>query len=556
MRATDGGGRRLEIVCLSGILILYAVALAAYFVPVLSGTDANGYHVSARMVELHGRFYQLPKDELSFVGGMWVVNDRGQVYPKYPPGYPGISGLALKLFGTPADLIINPLCAWLAVLGAYVACRTRLPGWAAVLAAWTVATTPVSNMFAVDQVSHAPGLAALTWGYAVFFLGRRGSGALRLLSLFVSGLLIGVAASIRYPDVLLSLPIMLWLLLPDERHGGRPITAWLAGLALPLAGLAAYHWVAFGHPLRTGYSWTQEQTAFSASYFLHNLRYYVPAIMTDGIGPLFILSCCGLLAMWHRDRRAGLFYAAWTVPLLLLYASYYFLPEENVFAYTRFLLPLVLPCVMLAFGFLNDLLPKSDPGLKRLVVLALALCQGGWGGFLSLKWMETRYSINEVQRRRVDFVGKHVPEGSAVFAARVLLDDFDYQQKYYLYEFELLDQDLHLASHKRFLNRPYDQYQRRVQFEKLVKLDSESYIKRIRGLIDSRLAEGRQVYLIGNDMNRQRLAETYSPFYEIDSIASLPLGRIPYRIFAPDRAPAESGEYAIIHVVRIQPRAP
>ena len=74
--AREGVVRPWEILCLLGILVLQAIALHLYFVPTSGGTDANAYHVSSRMVQEHGRFHQMPEDELTFFGKMWVVNDR------------------------------------------------------------------------------------------------------------------------------------------------------------------------------------------------------------------------------------------------------------------------------------------------------------------------------------------------------------------------------------------------------------------------------------------------------------------------------------------------
>jgi len=76
------------------ILLGYALFLWLYFVPVYAGTDPNGYHVSASRLasrsgyEQHGRFHRVPADDYVFVGRMWVVNARGEYYPKYPPRYP------------------------------------------------------------------------------------------------------------------------------------------------------------------------------------------------------------------------------------------------------------------------------------------------------------------------------------------------------------------------------------------------------------------------------------------------------------------------------------
>ena len=170
--ARGGGVRPWELLALLGILILHALALRLYYVPTSGGTDANAYHVASRMVQEHGRFHQVPADTFTFMGKMWVVNERGEFYPKYPPVYPTVLGVVMKAFGTQAGFLVNPICALLAVIGMFVAARVFLPGWAALLAAWTVSISPVLNSLVVDQVSHATSFAIQTWAFALFFLGE------------------------------------------------------------------------------------------------------------------------------------------------------------------------------------------------------------------------------------------------------------------------------------------------------------------------------------------------------------------------------------------------
>ena len=81
----------LPLLFLGVLLVSYTWVLLTYMIPVTGGTDQNGYHVCARMLNLNGVFYQKPVDDLQFIGHMWVVNERGEYYPKYPPFYPALA---------------------------------------------------------------------------------------------------------------------------------------------------------------------------------------------------------------------------------------------------------------------------------------------------------------------------------------------------------------------------------------------------------------------------------------------------------------------------------
>ena len=77
----------------------------------------------------------MPEDDLTFVGRMWVEGEGGEFYSKYPPLYPALAGILMRLFGDLAGFLVAPVSSWLAVLGMYVLCRALLPRWAAVVGA-------------------------------------------------------------------------------------------------------------------------------------------------------------------------------------------------------------------------------------------------------------------------------------------------------------------------------------------------------------------------------------------------------------------------------------
>lgn len=520
--------RTAQLACLGAILALHALVLHLYYVPVVNGSDANGYHVAARMIEKHGRLCQLPTDDLAFLGRQWVFNDRGEAYSKYPPLYPALNGLLMKGFGEAVGLLLNPLAAWLVVLGTYFLCRCWLSGWWAVAAALVLATNPVLNAFTFDQGSHVVGTAAATFGYALLFAALRRAGRRRRALLLGSGLLVGFAAGVRYSEALLAIPPVVCILGRAAKGRVADLATWLSAWAIPCAGVAAYHWSAFGHPLTTGYSLTGEQDAFGLGYFLAHLRVYVPGMVTDGIGPFFLLSCCWLFIVWRRDRRDGLFHAAWILPITVLYLGYYYSLARPTAFFMRFWLALFPALVVQALLFAREVL--ATPTLLRdrsALIAAALLCQCGWGAFASLQTMEHRYCGMKARHEAVQAVQRHVPPGSVVFSDATVADAIDYHQKYRLYPAAMLDRDELLVSLAGdLMPGPDSLQQRRAQALKraLLDVDQHAFRRRINQIIDLPRQGGVGAYLVVRRDACDQLRATYHECYDLVDVASIPGG--------------------------------
>lgn len=531
--------RSSHLLLLGALLALYAIALGAYFVPVISGTDDNGYHVAARMLEGHGRIYQMPPDDLSFVGRMWVVADDGRYYPKYPPLYPVLAAGGMRLFGDIGGLLISPLFAWSSVLAMYLLCRVRrLPGDVALLGAFALAAAPLANSFAIVQVSHATSLALLAWGYLLFFAAlSKPESRYSLPMLIASGLLLGYAAGVRYTNALLVLPGLVWLLLDRRREMGRTL-AWLSAWLVPCALVAVYHWRAFGGPLTTAYSLTEEQGGFALSFLVQNLRLYASTLPILLIGPITILACLGWILVWRRDRREALFYLAWLVPLLVTYMAYYWAPEDHARSYVRFLLPLLIPSILLAMEMV-DALPRRlqmGPRGRRALIAVVFLLQGVWGVFSSLEQMELLFGFNSQAKQRVELVREHAEPGAVVIGELGVLDALDYFKEHDLYWANLLDQKILRRRLDRTLGVGPDSLQlRRAEFlrDNLVDVEPAVHRARLRALIDPPLAEGREVFLVGSGATRAKLESFAQGEYRLEELAHLPVEGRRHRLFEP-----------------------
>lgn len=534
----------LQYVLIGLVLFYYTFFLYTYFVPTYTGCDPNGYHVAARIFSASGRFDRTASDDYSFIGRMWVRNDAGRYFPKYPPLYPALAGTAIRLFGETAGFYVSPVCAFLGVLGIYVLGRLFGMRWMAIAAAFFLATSPAYNSWAIRQMSHAASMGFLISGYAFFLIGERlRRRAASRVMLFLGGVVVAYAAGIRYTNVLLAFPPLFLALCGrrterDDRCGRT--AAYVLGLALPYLFLAYYHWKSFGSPFVTGYALTGEQSGFAWEYFHDNWRFYLLGIIESGVGPVFLPACFGLFYCWERSRRDGFFFTIWVLPVVLLYAAYYWAPETNHQSFLRFVLPVFVPAFLLSCKFLGAVVERFREhrgGVIAFVVL-FVLGQGGWGMINSFIIAEQQFARGSAQDRSIKFIRRVLADrpDAVIFADQGLLEFLDFYGTYTLYPSDVL----YKWQIKRVFERalepgPSGLQKERALFlkENLFDADWKTYHVRIRALFEKPLADGRDVYVIGQAGQIEGFKKYYLRYFEIEDGDSLG-GRPPeYRLVTP-----------------------
>jgi hypothetical protein len=195
------------------------------------------------------------------------------------------------------------------------------------------------------------------------------------------GLLAGLGVLVAVSAKLTMLPLALACLLPLV---GAPLEAWVApvlGLALALAGHAAYGWARFGSPFETGYGAQASPAAFTtpALVGLYGL------LLSSGKGAAWFAPALWLApgGWWNATRRAGRNRARWSEltpagraawgALLLwgtglaLYCRFQHWAGDGSFG-PRYLVPLLPP----AFLLVTFALHRASRALRR-AALALAL---------------------------------------------------------------------------------------------------------------------------------------------------------------------------------------
>ncbi len=553
----------LPLILLGGLLLFYTWALLHYLVPVTGGTDQNGYHTCARTFNLEGKFYREPIDKLEFIGSMWVVNDRGEFYPKYPPLYPLLAAGMNAMLGPGGGFYATLWGAVLAAAGIFVLARFFLGPWYALLAAAAAVSSPVLSGLAVTKNSHTPSLALFVWGMVAFFaaLTPKREQWFRILLAAVSGFLIAYCTGIRYTDFLLILiPAAAAFLFARKRRRRNLLIGLAAGAALPYGALALFHWHAYGAPWRSGYSLTDESSAFVPSFILDNLRVYVPEFFISVIGPLGAFALLFRRVRWRRL----LFWLVWLLPTFVLYLMYYWAPESGGTGAMRFLVPLIPAVILLSLLSLRWVVRRL-PGrrLAALSLLAIAVVQLTWGLVGSAKLCEKKAIADFQHLVRLEVIRNRIPEGAVIIANSGILNELDFERRWQLYPSYILNVKQIRDTIDRSLNAQAAGLQKARAIELRDELGGLSYGKlyeKLRNFFEAKRNAGHPVYFIGRTWEANSFRRAFHRHFELEELGLItgdrpahflvPIQRSATR-FLPDKptVPMQLGE-----IVKVGPR--
>ena len=367
------------------VILLPALHLALTFslhTPAIIHLDENAYVVSARLLSEDGTFARTVEDQPVFQGRLWIDTGK-ELISKYPPGFPLLLAVVQHLFGHESVYFVPPLLMALAVLAmAWLSwsffCRDEdsfTSMFYAGLATTFFAFNSTVLIMGTVLFSHAASLCAVLF---LLLAAHCASGSGRVQTWALVGLLAGLVITIRYSEMILLAPFLLaFLFCSREDSRLLPRGLWfLLGLALPLMALAYYNFIYFGAPFRTGYAYTDEETAFALKHILTN-------------GPLllekFVLSGAGILlplALWRIFRGQGMrarkwFAGTWILLPFLFFGVYYWQPNINSGMYNsihmRFLLPMLPVLILCAVDCLKHVIKNQ---LVSLVLIVIVLVTG------------------------------------------------------------------------------------------------------------------------------------------------------------------------------------
>lgn len=382
--------KRLLFIGLAILLTIgYGIVIFHYWTASHPGVDQNGYLVGGKMFAQTLSMAQKPVrighpqefDPHQFVGNMWVSgkNDPQSFYPKYPLGLPFLYTLAMWIGGPEKGVflahLISPLAMSLSVLGIFFLARFFTGSFPAVLAMLVMMTSPIVNWCANNPNSHATTLFCCVWGImGVIHWWKQGGPGWAL----IGGLLVGYAATIRYTEAALILPL-LWASVTKIRWTCKK--TWLesalliGGWAFPIMLLLIYNRIYIG--TWTAYDATNESTGFSWAFFADNWATLLRQLNENGLFFLFPIAVAGLITMFWWNWKIAVFFCLWTGPCLTLYTFYYWAPDG--LGYLRFVLTALPAMVIAAFwlmAHIRDLLP-NEPASVPVYLLLLVLTFGG-----------------------------------------------------------------------------------------------------------------------------------------------------------------------------------
>ena len=157
--------------------------------------------------------------------------------------------------------------------------------------------------------------------------GKRGLGAM-----LAAGFLAGAAPLVDYQAVFAALPVAVHVIVRLRRHPrlARAILLAVAGAALPIATLLAYHASCFGSPWRTGYDASTTFAAFHQHGFLGITALRSEAFWGSlgrpdnglfALSPWWLLAIPGGLVLWRRGERGAALVALGVAVIYVLFIS-------------------------------------------------------------------------------------------------------------------------------------------------------------------------------------------------------------------------------------------
>jgi hypothetical protein len=359
---------------------------------------------------------------------MMVMTESGRVYAKYPPGYPLLGAVAFLMGGSGAVYWVNPICTVIACACSFFLFREMLGDFASVLAVLWLSWNPLVLTYANDANSHASTLLCIVvgmWG-TIRWLKHD-----KLWNGVLGGVCLGYAATIRYSEGLLVVPVLfavgvrMLAARPVARSRVKRSMTVLLAWAVPVALLACFCWCAFGAPWRTGYAYCGEESGFGWKYVLGDAAQKRPGNWETllvqmnwmGLFMLWPVGMVGLIAMVGERWREGGFIALWVVPLIALYLGYYWAPAgETSLGYLRFFVPVVPAFILSALWLMERGVRSARRGgvVAMGVVTALGVSVNLWNTLPSL---EASLAGRQALAQAAGFLRSRVPRGSSVFLA-------------------------------------------------------------------------------------------------------------------------------------------
>lgn len=416
-RAGLGGARKAMTnrwwTCAALVLLIgYGAFLAAYFVPVASGSDSSGYLNFADLL-LRGRLIDDARPIIGWRGdspfataplGFVMEQGTGRFVPTYPSGVPLHFALAELVVGrVPGMYLVGVGGALAAVILCYLVGRELgLSRGIAAIGAAMLAWNPVFLFVGIQPLSD---VLATTWCLAAAWgvlRSRRATG----WALF-AGVAAAMAVLVRPTNVLMFPALLVWM--PSWRALG-----WFVLGGIPGAGwMAWYQNALYGSPLTSGYGdvrsiFGRDNLGPTAAHYLKWFPRFVPIV--------WILATLALVRNLRTEGRAALALSLWFGAIAVFYV-FYDVTQEAWWC-LRFLLP-AMPALILGGALGIEALRRRLEGRTILVwrwsVVAIAI----WAAVLGWRWSGKVNALGPSQaeapyREIATWIDEHAPRNAVV----------------------------------------------------------------------------------------------------------------------------------------------
>lgn len=427
--------------------------LMYFFAPAYNTPDANGYFTQARLIAEDGKTGFKPESVLQYVAPHWHSTPRSQFYySTFPPGFPFLLAVAIKIFGFKAAFYVNPFLASLSLLIFFFICRFWLANRWSLMATGIMALNPFANEHALFGDSHTSVIffllsGLLLWQNSVrcdqayvragddaesddnaFFC--RFSWSLALLA----GISIGLIPTIRYAEFLFIPAFVLYALLlrKDKRIRPRTSFALAIGILIPLMMLGARNQTDFGSFFRTGYSLHGEPPHFSVTYFGQNFLPFFLMLVMMGAGLMFILGIIGIYSLRKTEyKNEAILFASLITPTTLLYMAYYWPADRQSM---RFLLPTFFIYTLAGVWALSRLANERKGLIYAALIISIL-----WGVVFSILPLAAAKERNQALAMIYDKIEKSVPKRSVLITNQGIGQFLDYYGSWKLVNIALLN---------------------------------------------------------------------------------------------------------------------
>lgn len=375
-------------ILLSSVICGYAYVEIVNFTPAYREVDCEGYLILAKRMS-HGGPLALKDDDIFYYQNhVWVENEKGEVSPKFAPGYPAVMAVFYKIGGDVAMFWVSPLCGALTLIGAFLLFRLWMSSFTAVFATACLAANRMFIFYTGYLLTHSLDICAVTWGMYFLFKWRREGKWVYALG---CGLVLGFACTVRFTEVLLAIVVAIAIvsrMFPYLREAikyrmqishGEPSNAVnpgfhpLISIGILIAAYAffpclqiIYNKEMFGNFSTTGYYYSNEQYAYTWTQLVKSLPEIWSGMSKDG---LFLTFEVGLVAMLvFGPWSEGLMRILWVLPLIILHASYYW--AGGGMAYIRFFICLFPAFIGSAFAVVDKVPLTASRRYFAVIVFA------------------------------------------------------------------------------------------------------------------------------------------------------------------------------------------